>query len=627
MSVSKIDINDYSAQEIFDMLKLRKPTKDMFLKKVMDLLNKAKDKVTKQFLLDAKGLVLTSYFNIQDIDDYSQGEDEDEILLQNIYNSQQIDNKKKQTEERIIHIDSKYRSGVKLLGKLFSKPNGKNEFLLNPNDPASPTSFLLSFENPLLNVVSMRVNTLQVPISWHTYDHCYGNTYFWIDWKQHDKLVLGKSLFCVIYPWTYTDAKALVREMEYRVGLVILETLESTKNINLFGLILQNMGWEPKKEEDEGKLLNLLEYLKRDQGRTKLTNIYNGDVFPPPTSATDSNGSEILLLIKAIEKIIKFEVKYGTINVTVAKEWSLIFHSSDTVSFINPPPPDKHSKMVPYGKIFVNHNLGWYLGFRDITPDGSLIINSRVDNSGNLIATNAIVAPNLNGTKTLFISIDDHTRNYSNTSFTNILQLKTKNSLPGYYSKSSHMITNDETSKVGYLQRQVPKDKDAAQKNLTLNQVYAANEILSSIRETDIEDFMLPTPVLSGELAVIPLENMAKLRMPNMQIKMAHFITQIAKQNSMSEITKLDDTINKQSVVTDAQASLPEFTNEIENAFSPSTLLNVYSNEIVNNVRLYKKPVTLERIGVKLCDENGYLLNLNGYDWNFTLKFEQEIYS
>ena len=95
MNVSKIDINDYSAQEIFDMLKLRKPTKEMFLKKVMDLLNKAKDKVTKQFLLDAKGLVLTSYFNIQDIDDYSQGEDEDEILLQNIYNSQQIESKKK----------------------------------------------------------------------------------------------------------------------------------------------------------------------------------------------------------------------------------------------------------------------------------------------------------------------------------------------------------------------------------------------------------------------------------------------------------------------------------------------------------------------------------------------------
>lgn len=625
MNVSKIDINDYSAQEIFDMLKLRKPTKEMFLKKVMDLLNKAKDKVTKQFLLDAKGLVLTSYFNIQDIDDYSQGEDEDEILLQNIYNSQQIESKKKQKEERIIHIDSKYRSGVKLFGKLFSKPNGKNEFLLNPSDPASPTSYLLSFENPLLNVVSMRLNSLQIPVSWHTFDHCYGNTYFWIESK--DKKMTSSPLFCVIYPWTYTSGENMVGELQFRIGKLLLDY--ATTHIII----------DPQTEEPAvGTLLHLIikhskitfqdfviaaDYYQK-QGNKELFNIYRGDIFPPPTS-----GAQYFIknIIDGMEKIIKFEFHENVMKVTVAKDWLITFHSTDKMQYLNPPPPDSNSNNVPYNRSYVNHNLGWFLGFRNITKDGDLFIDGGSSHEGNTVS--AIVSPNLNGTKTLFITIDDHTRNYSNTSFTNILQLKTKNSLPGYYSRSSDMITDDETSNIGYLQRQVPKNKDAAQKNLTLNQVYAANEILSSIRTASIEDHMLPTPVLSNELAVIPLKNMSELRMPNMIIEQAETITEVAKQNYMNQILQIKtlDASGVKAIEGIVEKSLPKLTNKLEYAFSPSVLLNMNSTEIINNVRIYNKPVTLERIGVKIYDENGYLLNLNGYDWNFTLKFEQEIYS
>ena len=207
MGDTLINIRDYTSQEIFDILKLQNPTKEMFLKKVMDLLNKAKDQETKQFLLDAKGKVLSSYFNILDLDEYysmENEEDADEVLLQNIYNAQQLGEKRAAKMSRLMHIDSKYRPNMKLIGKILSEPDKHIEYLTNPESILSATSYKLVIQNPLANVLSMDIESVQLPISWYTYDHCYGNTYFWIKYEENP------IELCIIKAGTYLTAEDLI---------------------------------------------------------------------------------------------------------------------------------------------------------------------------------------------------------------------------------------------------------------------------------------------------------------------------------------------------------------------------------------------------------------------------------
>ncbi len=527
MGDSLISIRDYTSQEIFDILKLHNPTKEMFLKKVMDLLNKAKDQETKQFLLDAKGKVLSSYFNILDLDEYysmENEEDADDVLLQNIYNAQKLGERRESKMSRLMHIDSKYRPNMKLIGKVLSDPTKHIEYLTNPENILSATSYKLVFQNPLLNVLSIDMESVQLPISWHTYDHCYGNTYFWIKYDEHPEEL------CIITSETYLTVEDLNKELNSQIASAV----------------------------------------------SKISAYSQPADTPLP---------------------IIYSVTNKKISMKIDPSWSVIYFNTPK-SHINPPAP---SGGYTYHKSYLNHNLGWFLGYRDISANGTLIYNGR-DSS-----YNALLEPNLCGTKTIFISIDDYTKNYSNTSFTNILQFQTKNAIPNYYTKNIDMVamkTLNVPNEKGYLQRRLPTTVEQAQNNLTMNQIYAANEIISSHREINIEDYMLPTPILSNEMAILPLKDMAKLRMPTIMIALTKLIGDTGIQTGNT------DSVRKQRV---------------SDAFNNSVQYTIAKEDIVNNKRIYTTPVNIERLEIKLYDEYGFLINLNGHEWNFTLRYEQEI--
>ena len=45
-------------------------------------------------------------------------------------------------------------------------------------------------------------------------------------------------------------------------------------------------------------------------------------------------------------------------------------------------------------------------------------------------------------------------------------------------------------------------------------------------------------------------------------------------------------------------------------------------NNIQSNERVYFGPVDIERLRIKLYDDKGYLINLHGNNWSFTLIVE-----
>jgi hypothetical protein len=69
----------------------------------------------------------------------------------------------------------------------------------------------------------------------------------------------------------------------------------------------------------------------------------------------------------------------------------------------------------------------------------------------------------------------------------------------------------------------------------------------------------------------------------------------------------------------DILAILPVKTST---GMTTGSLLVEFSGSLQDNVRTYFGPVNIDRMAVKLLNDKGNVLNLNGNDWCFTLVCE-----
>ena len=78
----------------------------------------------------------------------------------------------KNITSRIVLIDSQYRQNISTTPGAYEAGDPKN-----PN-PAFNTDFTLDLSEPLKNVVSLKLFSVQIPTTWYTFDHHLGNTVF-----------------------------------------------------------------------------------------------------------------------------------------------------------------------------------------------------------------------------------------------------------------------------------------------------------------------------------------------------------------------------------------------------------------------------------------------------------------
>ena len=78
----------------------------------------------------------------------------------------------------------------------------------------------------------------------------------------------------------------------------------------------------------------------------------------------------------------------------------------------------------------------------------------------------------------------------------------------------------------------------------------------------------------------------------------------------------LTNYLPKAPTTSDILAVLPIKTSV---GLSTGSLLIEFSGSLQNNVRTYFGPVNIDRMAVKLIDDKGNILNLNGNDWCVTL--------
>jgi hypothetical protein len=200
-----------------------------------------------------------------------------------------------------------------------------------------------------------------------------------------------------------------------------------------------------------------------------------------------------------------------------------------------------------------------------------------VDISGN--SASSIL--DLNGTKYLILVIDDYNQNHVNNSLVSIAQYSNTLKIPSYYSPDlpytcvgptqsnlSQLITGSGTQNglliAGKFENDYSKTPvvlPSAPRTLTNAQLYTINEI--NRNNNNLTNYISRAPTSSDTLAIIPV---------------------------------------KTSVGVPTGSLLVEFSGSLQ-----------------NSSRVYFGPVNIDRMAVKLLDDKGNVLNLNGNDWCFTL--------
>ena len=214
---------------------------------------------------------------------------------------------------------------------------------------------------------------------------------------------------------------------------------------------------------------------------------------------------------------------------------------------------------------YLNQSLGWYMGFR--------VPYINVDPSGNT----ALSVIDLTGTKYLILVIDDYNQNHVNNGLVSISEYSNVLKMPSYYSPDlpytcSRINTNPGIQNTNdlllsgkqnssYVKTQIVQP--SAPRTLTTPQIYTINEI--SKNRSNSTNYRAKAPTSTDVFAILPVKTPGSYT---------------------------------------------------------GTLLVELSGSLQENIRTYFGPVNVDRMRIKLLDDKGNQLNLNGLDWCVTLIYD-----
>jgi hypothetical protein len=299
-----------------------------------------------------------------------------------------------------------------------------------------------------------------------------------------------------------------------------------------------------------------------------------GFTFPAPPSGltfpvnyNPNNGLITLYLYDA-----SYNGSLGTFNVTT--ETQIIFYDFTGLLQCN---VNCYSKTNHY----FNNTLGWIMGYR--------LPYLSVDIDGNL-ATSIL---DLNGTKYLILVVDDYNQNHVNNSLVSISQFSNTLKIPSYYSPDlpyTCITPSQQNNNLNEIVTGVVSQSLFSQDNTSQNGLLIAGKYEQDYTPTQI---ILPS---------------APRTLTNAQI---YTINSINSNNN-----NLTNYLAKAPTSSDILAIIPVKTST---GVPTGSLLVEFSGSLQDNERTYFGPVNIERMAIKLLDDKGNVLNLNGNDWCVTL--------
>jgi hypothetical protein len=271
---------------------------------------------------------------------------------------------------------------------------------------------------------------------------------------------------------------------------------------------------------------------------------------------------------------------------TITYETSIVFYDFTGVLQCN-------ITCVSNNNHYFNNTLGWIMGYR--------LPYINVDPSGN--TASAIL--DLNGTKYLILVIDDYNQNHVNNSLVSISQFSNTLKMPSYYSADLPYTCLTPGQQGNNLTQLV---SGAITQSLLDNQGYNSQTgiipgqpnglLIAGKYEGDYTNTQIVLPSAPRTLTQAQL----------------YTINSINSNNN-----NLTNYLSKAPTSSDILAILPVKTST---GVPTGSLLVEFSGSLQDSSRTYFGPVNIERMAVKLLDDKGNVLNLNGNDWCFTLLCE-----
>jgi hypothetical protein len=227
---------------------------------------------------------------------------------------------------------------------------------------------------------------------------------------------------------------------------------------------------------------------------------------------------------------------------------------------------------------YFNQSLGWLMGYR--------VPYEIVDPTGNT----ASCLLDLIGTKYLILVVDDYNQNHVNNSLVSITEYSANLKVPSYYSPDIPITCiNGNIS--------------------NLSQIVNEANVESQIDNQG--------PITDNGLLIAGKYNSNYSKIPLVLPSAPRTLTQ-AQIYTINEINKNQNSTNyryKAPTTPDILAIIPVKTSGI----STGSVLVELSGSLQDNIRTYFGPVNVERMAVKLLNDKGHVLDLNGLDWAVTL--------
>ena len=308
--------------------------------------------------------------------------------------------------------------------------------------------------------------------------------------------------------------------------------------------------------------------------RTNVT-LYPSPPYPTPplaenTPAYYNSNSGIVTLFLADGS---YNGSLGTFNISIDTQIIFYDFTGNLQCNINCLSKSNH---------YFNNTLGWIMGYR--------LPYYNVDLSGNI----APAILDLTGTKYLILVIDDYNQNHVNNSLVSISQFSNNLKMPTYYSPDLPYTCITPAQQGNNLAELITgiqvESLFNTQTTNTQNGLLIAGKYQQDYNSTQI---MLPS---------------APRTLTNAQL---YTINSINSNNN-----NLTNYLAKAPTSSDILAIIPVKTSV---GVQTGSLLVEFSGSLQDSVRTYFGPVNIERLAVKLLDDKGNVLNLNGNDWCVSL--------
>lgn len=418
------------------------------------------------------------------------------------------------------------------------------------------TNYTLDLSDPLTNVLSLSLYSIQIPYTWYTIDYVYGNTCFWIT-NTGSTGIPGTWTFKIfIEPGNYSPTQ-------------FCDTLNNVfTNIVYFS--------PPYNEQSPGVAWP-----------NPFT--YNGPLVPDPPIATyNQNNGKITINLKdwidpAGNPLVSITQYVSTFNSETDAYFTFFDITGNKNCYESGTYPCAASS--GQGQTF-DGTLGWLMGFRlPLQP---------IFTGGN--TPQGVI--NLYGTKYFILVVDDYNQNHINNGLITITELSKTLPLPSYYTGSQPYICSPNVTNLPSL-----LDINAIG---NLSNISPAQAVSLGLNPDNLFN-SLQDKIDFGAGSVEQILPSAPRTLTQAQI---YTINEIIKNRSKTISFRAKAPTNS-----DTFALIPIKYGSL----TTGQLYTEVSGQFQDNKRIYFGPVDIDRLRITLLDDRGNIVDLHGADWCVTL--------